>query len=80
MGYFAGVDLQQFPNLYKWWERINARPAVKRGVAVPNEPTITNEPYQRRLKEEPEFKQKEEELKGLLKKAKEQYEYKFSAP
>lgn len=80
VGYFAGVDLQQFPNLYKWWERINARPAVKRGVAIPNEPTITNEPYQRRLKEEPEFKQKEEELADLLKKAKEQYGYKFASP
>ncbi|SMR50219.1 unnamed protein product [Zymoseptoria tritici ST99CH_3D1] len=80
VAYFAGVDLDQFPNLKKWWERINARPAVKKGVAIPNESTITNEAYQRRLKEEDGFKEKEDELKELGKKAKEQYDYKYSSP
>jgi glutathione S-transferase len=36
--------------------------------------------YQRRLKEEPEFKAKEEELKSLGDKAKEQYNYKYASP
>lgn len=80
VAYFAGVNLDDFPNLHKWWERINARPAVKKGVAVPNEPSITNEAYKRRLKDEPEFKQKEDELKEIGKKAKEQYNYKYSSP
>ncbi|KAM3417162.1 hypothetical protein BST61_g8736 [Cercospora zeina] len=80
VAYFAGVQLDSFPNLYKWWERINARPAVKRGLAVPSEPSITNEAYKRRLQEEDGFKDKEDELKGHLQKAQEQYEYKFSAP
>lgn len=78
--YFAGIDLDQFPNLKKWWERINARPAVKKGLAIPNEPSITNEPYLRRLKEEDGFKEKEDELKELANKAKEQYGYKYSSP
>jgi len=30
VSYFAGVDLSKFPNLEKWWQRINDRPAVKK--------------------------------------------------
>lgn len=80
VSYFAGVDLDQFPNLYKWWERINARPAVKKGLAIPNEPTITNEPYKKKIKEDAEYKKKEDELKDLANKAKQQYDYKYSSP
>lgn len=80
VAYFAGVDLAQFPNLYNWWERISARPAVKKGLAIPDEPTFTNEPYQRRLKEEPEFKAKHDELNEITNKAKAQYDYKYSSP
>ncbi len=29
-----GVDLEQHPNVKRWFEAINARPAVKRGLAV----------------------------------------------
>ncbi|KAF1354600.1 glutathione S-transferase [Delphinella strobiligena] len=80
LAYFSGVDLTQFPNLEKWWKRINDRPAVKAGTSVPNESQIVNTKYQERLKTEPEFKQKEDELKELGKKAKEQYNYKYSSP
>lgn len=80
VSYFAGVDLDQFPNLYKWWERISARPAVKKGLAIPSEPSITNEPYKKKVQEDPEYKKKEDELKELGKKAKEQYGYKYSSP
>lgn len=80
VSYFAGVDLSKFPNLEKWWKRINDRPAVQKGTSIPNESQIVNAAYQRRLKEEPEFKQKEDELKGICEKAKEQYNYKFSSP
>ncbi|KAL1310547.1 hypothetical protein AAFC00_000827 [Neodothiora populina] len=77
---FAGIDLKQFPNLEKWWKRINERPAVKKGTAVPSESQIVNEGYQKRLKSEPDFKQKEDELKEHMLKAKEQYNYKYSSP
>lgn len=80
VAYFAGVDLSSFPNLEKWWKRINERPAVKKGTAVPSESQIVNAKYQERLKSEPDFKQKEDELKELGNKAKEQYNYKYSSP
>ena len=80
VAYFAGVDLKQFPNLHKWWEKINSRPAVKKGTAVPNESKFSNEVYQQRLKDEPEFKEQEEKLKEIGNKAKEQYNYKYSSP
>lgn len=76
---FAGIDLETFPNLHKWWTRIAARPAVKRGLNVPSEPGVTNEPFKKKL-EDPEFKQKHDELQDLMKKAKEQYSYKYSSP
>ena len=32
----ANVELETYPNVYKWWKRISERPAVKRGVQVPS--------------------------------------------
>jgi GST-like protein len=29
-----GVDLAQYPNVQRWFEEINARPAVQRGLQV----------------------------------------------
>ena len=80
VAYFAGVDLSKFPNLEKWWERIAAREPVKKGTSVPNESRISNGQYKQRLESEPEFRAKEEELKELGEKAKEQYGYKYTSP
>jgi len=80
MGYLAGLDLSNFPDLLKWWERVNARPAVQKGTSVPSESKFTNSVYQRRLKEEPGFKEDEEKLRELLVQAKEQYGYKYTSP
>jgi len=35
---WAGVDLEQFPNLKRWYEQIGKRPAVVRGMNVPQNP------------------------------------------
>lgn len=78
--YFGGVNLKQFPNLEKWWARINARPAVKKGINVPSEPKITNEIFLKRQEEDSEFKQQNDRLTDLANKAKEQYNYKYSSP
>ena len=56
-----GVDIEQYPNVKRWFDRINARPAVQRGLAVlsdikrppPNDPRVQNNlfgtaQYQRR--------------------------------
>ncbi|KAH8770626.1 glutathione S-transferase [Hyaloscypha finlandica] len=80
IAYFSGVDLSKFPNLEKWWKRVHDRPAVKKGTSVPTESKIANAAYQRRLKEEPEFKENEDKLKELGNKAKEQYGYKYASP
>jgi glutathione S-transferase len=80
IAYFSGVDLSKFPNLEKWWKRVHDRPAVKKGTSVPTESKIANAAYQRRLKEEPEFKENEDKLKELGNKAKEQYSYKYASP
>lgn len=80
IAYFSGVNLEDFPHLHKWWEKIAARPAVKRGCAVPSEPGLTNEPFKKKLSTDEEAKQKHDELQGLLGKAKEQYNYKYASP
>lgn len=80
IGTFSGLDLAQFPNVQKWWQRIWDRPAVRRGCTVPEESATVNASYPDKLKTDKEFKQKHDELHGELKKAKEQYNYKFSSP
>ncbi|KXL46296.1 hypothetical protein M433DRAFT_4000 [Acidomyces richmondensis BFW] len=80
VAFSGGINLRDFPNLYKWWERINARPAVQRGTALPGPSHFVNAAYLKRLNEEPEFKQQEDRLAELGKKAKEQYGYKYSSP
>jgi len=80
VAYFGGVDLSKFPNLESWWQRIYDRPAVRKGTSVPTESKIINAEYQRRLKEEPGFKENEDKLKAFADKAKEQYNYKYASP
>lgn len=78
--YFAGIDVEQFPNLYKWWERVEGRPAVRKGTSVPAESRLVNRAYRERIQSDEEFRKGEEELAELGKKAKEQYGYKYSSP
>lgn len=80
LAYFSGVDLKQFPNLEKWWKKINDRPAVKKGIAIPNPSPFTNENFQQKLKDDQEFSDKNKELSKLRDEAKEQYNYKYSSP
>ena len=77
---FAGIDTAQWPNLHKWWARINARPAVQAGLNIPKPPMLTNDVVSKKLKEDDEFIKQHERLQDLAKKAKEQYEYKYSSP
>jgi len=80
LSYFGGIDLSKFPNLEKWWKRIEERPAVRKGLAVPGESSLINTAYKKRLAEEPEFKEKEDKLREAGDKAKEQYGYKYASP
>lgn len=78
--YFGGIDLEQFPNLYKWWERVEARPAVRAGTNVPSESRLVNREYKKRMETDEEFRQAEEKLAEIARQAKEQYGYKYSSP
>ncbi|KAI9704617.1 MAG: hypothetical protein M1820_005530 [Bogoriella megaspora] len=80
IGYFSGIDVKSFPNLHKWLDRLNERPAVKKGLNVPGPPKITNEVLLQKWKDDAEAGQKEEELRSLRDKAKEQYGYKYASP
>ena len=79
-GYFTGIDVKSFPNVQKWLNRINQRPAVQKGLAVPAPSNVINDVFLQRLKDEPEAAQKEQELRDQTDKAKEQYDYKFASP
>ncbi len=39
-----GLTLEEFPSLKNWFERIQARPAVQRGIAVPWEAAVRTPP------------------------------------
>jgi glutathione S-transferase len=77
---FSGVDLDSFPNVKAWWERILARPAVQKGLSIPSKSSIGNDSYLQRLKDDKEFAEKERVLAEQIKAAKEQYGYKYSSP
>jgi len=36
---WAGVEMAGFPNLQRWFDRISERPAVQRGLLIPQPPT-----------------------------------------
>ncbi|CAN8098054.1 unnamed protein product [Discula destructiva] len=78
---FSGVDLHKlFPNVAAWSARCQARPATKRGFAIPSESFLANDKYLKKVEEDPEAKKGFEEATTLLEKAKEQYGYKFASP
>lgn len=76
----SGVDLEMFPNVKAWFDRCWARPATQKGFAVPKLSPFNIKQIEETLKNDPELKQKNEDLKEHLKKAKEQYDYKYASP
>ncbi|KAI0120507.1 glutathione S-transferase [Hypoxylon sp. NC0597] len=77
---FSGIDLDMFPNVQKWLERINERPAVKKGLAVPSESQLTNGAVLKARREDPEKKREAEEQLRFLNECKEKYGYKYASP
>jgi len=80
VAYFAGVDLAKFENLNQWWERINARDAVKKGITIPQESTLVNAAFKKSLEVDEEKKETEDKLQNALAEAQKEFDYKFSAP
>ncbi|KAF2646337.1 glutathione S-transferase II [Massarina eburnea CBS 473.64] len=77
---FSGVDIDDFPNLKAWWERILARPAVAAGLSVPSRSPFGNDAYAQRLQDDKEFAEKEKTLRDQIQAAKEKYGYKYASP
>jgi len=77
---FAGVEIDNFPSLKAWWERILARPAVIRGLSIPSRSPFGNDLYLQRLKDDKEFAEKEHAKYEEVKAAKEKYNYKYASP
>ena len=75
-----GLELKDFPNVLAWLERIAARPAVQKGISVPTEPRMTYQSHQQKMKDDPEYRSKHEEIMEVLKKAKEEYGYVYKSP
>ncbi|KIW00577.1 uncharacterized protein PV09_07930 [Verruconis gallopava] len=61
--------LERWPNVHRWQQRIWARPAVKRGVDTPYPALSTNESYEKKMAEDPEFAAAEKKLNEVLEKA-----------
>ncbi|KEF56863.1 uncharacterized protein A1O9_07053 [Exophiala aquamarina CBS 119918] len=79
----TGIDLEKFPHIYGWWERIEERPAVKSGMMVPSGREF---PYgyravQQRVKEDPQgAEQSEGQLRDALVRAQQQVNYVYQSP
>jgi glutathione S-transferase len=74
---FSGIEINDFPNVKAWADRIGARPAVQKGCAIPSESSFSNAAYTQRLKDDKEFAEK---VKEQIKAAKEKYSYKYASP
>ncbi|KAI1106592.1 glutathione S-transferase [Jackrogersella minutella] len=77
---FSGIDISQFPNVEKWLDRINERPAVKKGIAIPFESSFVNATIIEANKTDPEKKAASEESARFLNQCKEKYGYKYASP
>lgn len=76
---WSGVDITQFPALEKWWKTLSERPAVQRGLEIPGGGlSNANQGYVKKLQDDPDFKKTHEEKKEEVRKAKEQYGYKYA--
>ncbi|KAK4237966.1 hypothetical protein C8A03DRAFT_44251 [Achaetomium macrosporum] len=84
---FSGIELKrQFPNVQAWLEKLLARPAVRRGLAVPDGPLrFSNEVLERALNGEDRedregLRRMVEEGDRLVREAKKRFGYVYASP
>ena len=61
----AGVDINEFPNLKKWFDKIYARPAVKKGLEVPKKGALVD-----KMTNEDDYKKAYSDAQEIISKAK----------
>ncbi|OTB09548.1 hypothetical protein M426DRAFT_316102 [Hypoxylon sp. CI-4A] len=77
---FSGIDLKLFPNVQKWLDRCQERPAVQKGYDIPNRGTFGNAALLKSREEDPEKQKEAEESLKFLNACKEKYGYKYASP
>lgn len=78
----SAIDLPgKFPNVQRWFDRLQERPALRRGFTVPRPALFSNAAFEKRLADnEDGFREKEEELRKFIEYAQKQYDYKYASP
>ncbi|KAB5511446.1 glutathione S-transferase II [Coniochaeta sp. 2T2.1] len=77
----AGIDLDQFPKVKAWYGRLLERPAIRSGLAIPNESPVSNAALARKLEEGGEEERpKAEATRNMIADAKEEFAYKYASP
>ncbi|OBR03422.1 putative Glutathione s-transferase [Colletotrichum higginsianum IMI 349063] len=76
----AGIDINQFPSVKAWLERCLERPAVQRGIQIPDAPFMSVASMEKRLQEDEGLAEKEAEVKKQIDDAKKAYGYVYSSP
>ena len=78
---YLGLDIDQFPNVKAWFQRLWERPATQRGFTVPAAGANGIIAYSKRLSEgDEDLKKQFETTKKFIDDSKKQYNYKYSSP
>lgn len=78
----TGIELEKFPNVYKWWDRIYERPAVQKGLRIPSgkEFPFGYKTIVEKAKDDPEWNESESALKEALEAAQKKFGYTYKSP
>ena len=78
----TGIKLEMFPNVYRWWDHIDKRAAVQKGLRVPS-----GEPFAfgyktilKKMEGESQWIDSERPFMDALQKAREEFRYEYKSP
>ncbi|KAI1608508.1 amidase signature domain-containing protein [Exophiala viscosa] len=81
--FVSGIDMDKFPHIQKWWDRIGQRPAVQKAMRIPlgQEFPYGYKLMQEKMKQDPEgVEESERPLREALKTAQEEFGYVYKSP
>lgn len=78
----TGIELEKFPNVYKWWDRIYERPAVQKGLRIPSgkEFAFGYKTILEKAKDDPQWNKSETALREALEAAQKKFGYTYKSP